>query len=138
MAFLLAQLSCSTSCLECFLEHQFAQGIPSPKCQSRWRRHASNHAAAPPIFIGDRYDNCFYPCRTVTFALSCVGTVLCRQTLGLYVDHVFYSFIFHILSCIDPPAANSCGSPKLALSGETLTHPFSMAQLSQPSGKVDG
>ena len=59
---------CSTNCLECLLEHQYAQSIPSPKRQSRERRHASNNATASPFLTGNRYDNCFYHCRVVTFA----------------------------------------------------------------------
>src|SRR5712671_3397564 len=52
-----------------------------------------------------------------------------------------HSFIFHILSCIIPFGTNTLsagGSPKQALIGVTLIHPFSMAQLSEPSGKEDG
>jgi hypothetical protein len=68
----------------------------------------------------------------------------CRLQYARALHYVFtftHGLIFHILSCMVPPGGNTSsagGSPKLALIGVTLTHPISMAQLSEPSSKEDG
>ena len=127
--------------------YQFPQGIPSSK--SHWSGKCghtlSRHATAPTRLAGHGHGNRLFSCYLMTRTHRVGNHDRWRQhiwTLHPVLCLLFtHSFIFHTLSCIVPPGTNAFsagGSPKLALNGVTLTHPFSTAQASEPSGRVEG
>ena len=129
--------------LERIMVYQFSQGIPSSK--SHWSGecgHTLSRYATAPRVPRHGHGNCFFSCYLMTCTRRIGNHDRLETTSMDSISCIMFthSFIFHTLSCIVPPGTNAFsagGSPKLALNGVTLTHPFSMAQLSEPSGKEE-
>jgi len=131
-------------CLERIMVYQFPQGIPSSKSHwsGKWGHPLSRHATALTRVAGHGHGNRFFSC-CLMICTRRIGNHDRLETTSMDFTSCItstHSFIFHTLSCIVPPGTNTFsagGSPKLALNGVTLTHPFSMAQLSEPSGREE-
>ena len=126
--------------LERIMVYQFPQGIPSSK--SHWSGecgHPLFRCTTEPRVAWHGHGNRLFSC----YVMTCTRRIFVwiQPSMDFTSCIMFtHSFIFHTLSCIVPPGTNAVsagGSPKLALNGVTLTHPFSMAQLSEPSGREE-